>query len=87
MAQEMKVVIKRQAVNSSNIKSVGYSSTGKVLEVEFWGRPNDRNTTKVYRYWPVLEEAYKELISAESLGGHFNKTIKMNEKISYLEVN
>lgn len=76
----MKLDIKRKVVNSSNIKSVGFNKEGRVLEVEFYGRSNAPN--KVYRYWPVTESAYEEMIKADSIGNWFWNKIRTNDKIT-----
>jgi hypothetical protein len=59
----------RQNVRSSQIKSIGYSSTLKVLEIEF-------NSGGVYQYFDVPEELYKELMTAPSHGTYFSRNIK-----------
>ena len=59
--------MKRTAVKSSNLVSVGYEN--KTLEIEFKGGG-------VYTYENVPEEVYKGLISATSIGSYFHKNIK-----------
>ena len=53
----------RTPVVSSNIKSIGYDSNSKILEVEF-------TNMSVYRYYEVPEDVYEELMAAESKGSY-----------------
>jgi hypothetical protein len=73
--------IVRQPVNSSNIKSVGHDKGTNTLEVEFHGR-SVKDPTKIYRYSPVTETAYLEMIKADSIGGYFGKNIRNNPNIT-----
>jgi hypothetical protein len=59
----------RRSVNSSVIKSLGYSAADQVLEVQF------RNG-RIYQYIGVPAEEYDALLSANSVGGYFNKMIR-----------
>ncbi len=68
-------LLERKEVKSSNITSIGYDPKGKRLEVEFWNG-------KLYRYHPVTEEAYKQMMNAESIGSWFYKNIRNNENIN-----
>jgi hypothetical protein len=61
--------MERQPVISSNIKSIGFDKETTTLEIEF------KNGT-VYRYEPISEDTYLELIQAESVGKYFNQHIK-----------
>ncbi len=61
--------INRQAVKSSSLASAGYAPVAQILEVEF------RNG-RVYRYFGVPPEAYKQFLSAESRGRYLNRFIK-----------
>ena len=61
--------MKREPVKSSNLKSVGYDKTKKLLEIEF-------HTGAVYQYQGVLGHIYKQLMRAPSLGTYFHKTIR-----------
>jgi|TARA_B100000749_G_scaffold39746_1_gene27204 hypothetical protein len=64
----------RTPVVSSNIKSIGYDSNSKILEVEF-------TNMSVYRYYEVPEDVYEELMAAESKGSYLHRKIKgSNEK-------
>ena len=69
--------MKRQSVESSNLKSVGYDEFLLVLEIEF-------KSGAVYRYYGVPSEVHDELINAESVGKYFNANVK--SKYSFLKV-
>jgi len=59
----------RKPVSSSNLRSVGYDSNSKVLEIEF-------NTGTVYQYSSVPESVYRGLMAAASHGQYFIQNIK-----------
>ena len=61
--------MKRSAVDSSGIQTIGYDPVKKILEVEFI---ND----SVYRYLNVPEVMYLGLMKASSKGAFFNKKIR-----------
>ncbi len=67
----------RKNVDSSNIKSVGYDSILKVLEIEFDG-------SGIYQYLNVPEDIYVDLMNASSHGTYLNEFIK--DKYLYREV-
>lgn len=69
--------MKRQSVESSNLRSVGYDEFLLVLETEF-------NSGAVYRYYGVPAEVHDELINAESVGKYFNANVK--SKYNFLKV-
>ena len=69
--------MKRQSVESSNLKSVGYDEFLLVLEIEF-------KSGAVYRYYGVPSEVHDELINAESVGKYFNANVK--SKYNFLKV-
>lgn len=71
--------MKRVAVKSSNIKSIGYDADTETLEVAF-------NSGSVYRYFNVPAQLHKRLMSAESKGGFFNINIKNNSSYPYRKV-
>ncbi|MDI3341821.1 MAG: KTSC domain-containing protein [Sphaerobacter sp.] len=62
--------MRRQAVESSVLRSVGYDRERETLEIEF--QPGGR----IYQYFGVPEEVYRELLAAPSLGQYFNEKIK-----------
>lgn len=59
----------RISVSSSNLKSVGYDSTTKVLEIEF-------HNGGIYQYFDVPESIYTGLISSSSHGSYFHRYIR-----------
>ena len=69
--------MKRQSVESSNLRSVGYDEFLFVLEIEF-------KSGAVYRYYGVPSEVHDELINAESVGKYFNANVK--SKYNFLKV-
>ncbi len=60
---------KRENVDSSNIKSIGYTNKIELLEIEF-------NNNRVYEYYEVPEKIYIEFINSESIGSAFHKLIR-----------
>jgi len=61
--------VDRKGVDSSAIASVGYSPDERVLEVEF-------QSGRVYQYLGVPAEEYAALMTAGSMGRHFNRRIR-----------
>lgn len=61
--------MKRETVNSSNLRSVGYDRSTQTLEVEF-------NSGGIYQYSQVPESIYNGLMNAPSHGRYFNHFIK-----------
>lgn len=61
--------MKRSAIKSSNLASVGYNKSKKILEIEF-------THGGVYQYFEVPGEVYSKLLSAESAGKFFNSEIR-----------
>lgn len=61
--------IQRVSVSSSNVESVGYEPSERVLEVEF-------KDGSVYRYFGVPEGKYHNLRTASSVGGYLHEEIK-----------
>ena len=61
--------MKRKAVDSSAVVSVGYDRKSKTLEIEF---PSGH----VYQYFDVPADEHKALLNADSLGQYFNAEIK-----------
>ena len=61
--------MKRDAVSSSNIASIGYEKKSSTLEVEF-------NNGAVYQYFDVPEAVYNDLMGAGSKGEYLARTIK-----------
>ncbi len=61
--------MKRENVESSVLKSVGYDKNKKVLETEL---VNDT----IYEYYKVPATEYINLMKSSSLGEYYNKHIK-----------
>ena len=61
--------IRRIFVSSSAIRSIGYCSEGRVLEVEFVRH-------SVYRYFDVPVGVYREFLGASSHGRYLNQVLK-----------
>ena len=62
--------MKRVAVDSTSIASIGYEPRRRELEVEF------RQSGGVYRYFDVPSEKYAELMAAGSKGAYLNQVFK-----------
>ena len=60
--------MKRQAVSSSNIASIGYDPSSNTLEVEF-------NSGRVYEYYGVPASEYSALMNASSHWQYLNQNI------------
>ena len=60
--------MEREAVQSSNIDSIGYDPDTEMLEIEFRG-----GTVYEYRNVPLV--VYEELMNAASHGSYFNREI------------
>ena len=61
----------RTAVNSSNIKSIGYDAPSATLEVEF-------TSGDVYQYFNVPDYLYQQFLQASSHGQFLNDNIRYN---------
>lgn len=61
--------MQRKAVISSNLQSIGYDETNRVLEIEF------KNNT-IYQYFGVPAGEYRGLMSADSQGKYLHAHIK-----------
>lgn len=62
-------LMNRIKVKSSNVVSVGYDETKKILEVEFIN-------SDIYRYFNVSKKIYDSFMSAESKGKFIHKYIR-----------
>jgi len=65
----MKLEIIRNSVPSSNVKSIGYDTPFKLLDIEF-------KNGGLYRYMEVPSETYIKLMGAASLGSFIAHHIK-----------
>lgn len=61
--------MRREPVESSVVRSVGYDRTKRLLEIEFH---NDR----VYQYFVVPNSIYQRLREAPSFGRFFNEHVR-----------
>ena len=61
--------MKRVALQSSSLRSLGYDPEQQILEVEF-------SSGALYRYEAVPPEVVQALLAADSLGRHFNQVFK-----------
>ena len=64
--------MKREPVESTAIKSVGYNEDKQLLEVEIL------ETGRIYQYKGVSVEEYLDFMDAKSLGEYYNRVIKEN---------
>lgn len=71
--------MERISIDSSVIASLTYDETSSTLEVEF-------RSGRIYRYFKVPFEAYLSLVRAESVGGHFNATVRDRYPHEELEI-
>jgi hypothetical protein len=61
--------MRREAVESTTMKSVGYQAREKTLEIEF-------QSGMVYQYLDVPQEVYEGLLQEGSKGQYFNREIR-----------
>ncbi|HEX8152504.1 MAG TPA: KTSC domain-containing protein [Thermoanaerobaculia bacterium] len=61
--------MRRYRVESTVLAAVGYEPDTSVLEVEF-------RTGRVYRYYRVPRTAVVKMLTADSIGGYFNREIR-----------
>ena len=61
--------MKREPVESTTMRSVGYEAGSQILEIEF-------QSGAVYEYLDVPQKVHEELIRAESKGEYFNSEIR-----------
>ena len=64
--------MKREPVESTAIKSIGYNEDKQILEVEIL------ETGRVYKYFNVPLDEYMDFLDAKSLGEYYNRVIKEN---------
>ncbi|NDL56827.1 KTSC domain-containing protein [Phytoactinopolyspora mesophila] len=69
--------MRREAVSSSVIASIGYDADSQVLEVEF-------HSGELYRYLGVPEFDVARLKRAESMGRFLNEWIKPRYEFVYV---
>jgi hypothetical protein len=61
--------MERKRVNAATIRSVGYDSRNRLLEVEF-------SSGSIVQYCGVSEEVYRGLMNAPSLASYFRDRIE-----------
>jgi len=61
--------MRRRPVESSSLRSVGYDSRSRTLEIEF-------HSGSLYQYFNVPEAVFEELLAQDSLGAYFNAEIR-----------
>jgi hypothetical protein len=61
--------MRRRPVTSSSLRSVGYDSRSRTLEIEF-------HHTGVYQYYDVPKTVLEEMLAQNSLGSYFNANIR-----------
>jgi len=64
--------MKREPVDSTAIKSIGYNEDKQLLEVEIL------ETGRVYQYHDVPLEEYFDFMDAKSLEEYYNRVIREN---------
>ena len=72
------LTMKREPVESTAIKSIGYNEDKQLLEVEIL------ETGRIYQYKDVSVEEYLDFMDAKSLGEYYNRVIK--DKYEYREL-
>jgi hypothetical protein len=70
-ANEARPPIELLAVNSSQVKAIGYDPATKELAVTF-----TRGTGAIYHYHQVEPATFEAFKAAESIGGYFGQHIK-----------
>ncbi len=66
--------IAMQAVESSQIHSIGHDAEAKTLAIRF--KSKDGAPTSLYHYSNVTSEDFAAFSGAESIGSHFYREIK-----------
>ena len=67
------------AVDSSNVRAVGYGEADKILVVEFKPSPKDPTQTRPkYRVSPVEPKLHAAFMAAESKGGFYQANFARN---------
>tara|TARA_R100001082_G_scaffold109988_1_gene88526 strand:- start:9827 stop:10063 length:237 start_codon:yes stop_codon:yes gene_type:complete len=66
---DSRILMERDEVVSSSIRSVGYDLSEKTMEVEF-------SKGQVYQYFDVPESTYNSLMVAVSIGSAFDELVR-----------
>ncbi|MFA6246862.1 MAG: KTSC domain-containing protein [Mucilaginibacter sp.] len=73
--------MRRRAINSSALQSIGYDAEKHILELEF------KENGDVWQYFNFKPAAYKKFVNSQSLGTFFATRIKGKydeEKMGFL---
>ena len=65
--------MRRKAVDSETVASIGYEPRRCELDIEF------RESGDVYRYFQVRAEEHREFMAADSKGTYLNRVFKAKE--------
>ena len=63
--------MERKRISASNIRSAGFDSRNRVLEIEFSGG-------SIIQYSGVSDEVYRRFVNAPSPGSYFQDNIEEN---------
>jgi len=63
--------MERKRISASNIRSVGYDTRNRLLEIEF-------TNGSIVQYSGVSGEVYRRLMNASSAGSYFHDEIEEN---------
>jgi len=66
--------MEREAVESSQLASVGYDVEKQILEIEFKGRTD--TSGGIYQYFEVPQHVHHDLMHAESIGRYFGQNVR-----------
>jgi hypothetical protein len=71
--------MKRQPIESSNIKAIGYNGEKLILEIEF-------HSGQIYQAQPISKEGYKTFMESESKGSYYHQHIKSNPLVNITKI-
>lgn len=74
----LSVMIQREDVRSTSLRSVGYHRALRVMEIEF-------RSGSLYRYRHVPVSAYEALIQAKSKGRHFSEQMRGHYEVRRMD--
>jgi hypothetical protein len=64
-------LMERKRISASNIRSAGFDSRNRVLEIEF-------SSGSIIQYSGVSDEVYRRFVNAPSPGSYFQDNIEEN---------
>lgn len=77
--------MKRKAVESSNVASIGHDADTNVLEVEF--KPDRSGRARVYQYTPVLPAVFERMCQpGVSIGRTLHERVKRDPAVIAVDV-